>query len=181
MGRRSKAGFFCTTTRLMSCLGFAISRAALIALVAASAVTVPRAVAAPGITVEVRDCAEGIHLSVTDARLSEVLEQLSEVLKFRLQFDSSSDPIVNVNMTRQPVELVQALRSEGSKIISQAPDSRCPGRDRVTAVWILPEGKTDASLLPDALKQLSPHQRKIRAMYFQSHGMLPDGSPIQSE
>ena len=86
--------------------------------------------AGPEIRISLGNCTSGVHLVARDARLSDVLERLSESLAFQLQFEGDTDSVVNVNVSMPAPELVAKLSPSDSVIVAQAHDPRCPSRDK---------------------------------------------------
>ena len=86
------------------------------------------------------DCDAGVHLVARGVPMDALLSRLSEALGFQLRFIGSSDFIVDVDVVRQAPELLVKLSPIDSIIVAQGPDPRCPGRDRVTKVWVLSSG-----------------------------------------
>jgi len=91
------------------------------------------------------DCAAGVHLVARDAPLAEVFRGLSRTLGFELRFEGDESRRVTVNVTRPPVELVSSLSPQDSVIVTQAKDTKCPGRNRVVKVWVLSSAKEIAA------------------------------------
>jgi len=103
-------------------------------------------VAQDGIAIVHGDCDTGVHLVARGVPMNQLLSRLSEALGFQLRFIGSSESIVDIDIVRRPPELLIKLSPMNSIIVAQAPDPRCPGRDRVTEVWLLSSGaKTPAS------------------------------------
>jgi hypothetical protein len=86
-------------------------------------------------------CGSPVHVIARDAPLSKVLAELARVLEFKLQFDADSDPLVSVDASRRPVELVTTLAPEMNVGVTQSRDPGCAGRDRISKVWVLPKGQ----------------------------------------
>src|SRR5262249_54333681 len=61
-------------------------------------------------------------------------------LEFQVSFIGSSDFIVDIDVVRQAPELLIKLSPSDDMIVAQGPDPRCPGRNRVTKVWMLSSG-----------------------------------------
>ena len=74
-----------------------------------------------------------------------MLTQLAKALDFQLKFEASSDPTINVDVSRQAPELVAKLSPADNVIITQAPDPRCPRQHRIVKVWVLPSAKPAAA------------------------------------
>jgi hypothetical protein len=103
-------------------------------------------VSATGQQVEITsgDCRTGVQLVARNAPLAEVLKRLSRALDFELRFEGDETRRVTVNATRPPAELVSSLSPQDSIIVTQAKDAKCPGRNRVVKVWVLPSTKESA-------------------------------------
>jgi hypothetical protein len=86
------------------------------------------------------DCRSGVHLVAREARLSDILKRLARTLDFELRFESQSDPLVTVDAAYQPGELLVRLAPSANVSMMQADDPRCPQRQRVVKVWVLPDG-----------------------------------------
>jgi hypothetical protein len=91
------------------------------------------------------DCAPAIRLVAHDARLSDVLKQLAQTLDFQLSFESENDPLVSINANREPSELVAALAPSENISLAQARNPRCPNRERIVKVWVLPKGQRNVA------------------------------------
>ena len=96
---------------------------------------------APAVADEIRvsggDCAGTVRLVAHDAHLSTVLKRLAQALEFQVSFESDSDPVINVNATREPVDLVGLLAPSENVSLTQARNPRCPNRERIVKVWVL--------------------------------------------
>lgn len=133
---------------------------------------------APPIEVRKIDCASGVHLSARGAPLSMVLKKLSETLEFQYKFEAEGDPLVDIDATRQPVDLLKALAPEANITITQARDRKCPERDRIVRVWVLPKGAPSTSRPPPTRTPVvSPEAQAAYEAYLAAHGMRlgPDG------
>ena len=134
-------------------------------------------------------CEVGVHLVARGAPLDHVLARLSEVLGFQVQFIGSSDSVVDIDVARQAPELIRKLSPIDDLIIAQAPDPRCPGRDRVVKVWLLSKGKNNAppsisaspttrpaAVSPQPRQMSDAEKRQMREnedTYRKAHGMPP--------
>jgi hypothetical protein len=83
-------------------------------------------------------CASGVHLTVRDAPLSEVLQRMATALNFQLRFESAADPRVSFDATAQPGDLVTRLTGAVNVSTILRHNPRCPGRNRLVYVWVLP-------------------------------------------
>jgi hypothetical protein len=91
------------------------------------------------------DCAPAIRLVARDARLSDVLKRLAQTLDFQLRFESENDPLVSINTNREPSELVAVLAPSENISLEQARNPRCPSRERIVKVWVLPKGQRNVA------------------------------------
>ena len=127
------------------------------------------------------DCASGVHLVARDARLSDVLKRLARTLDFQLSFESESDPLVNFNATRQPIDLVARLAPLENVSMAKARDPRCPNRERILKVWVLPKGQDKSALRatapPPQTRPVQDATERARQagidQILQSHGLPP--------
>jgi len=87
------------------------------------------------------DCAPVVRLVARDARLSDVLKRMAQLLDFQLSFESANDPLVSINANREPRELVAVLASSENISLAHARNPRCPNRERIVKVWVLPKGE----------------------------------------
>jgi hypothetical protein len=84
------------------------------------------------------DCASAVHLVARDAPLSDVLRRLASALDFQMDFSSTSDPLVNVDTERSPVDLATRLAPLENLSITLARNPHCPDRQRIVKIWVLP-------------------------------------------
>ena len=110
------------------------------------------------------DCAPAIRLVVQDARLSDVLKRLAQTLDFQLSFESENDPLVSINANREASELVAILAPSENISLTQARNPRCPSRERIVKVWILPKGQRNVvratTSQPTATTNAPPQQAR---------------------
>lgn len=152
--------------------------------------------AAQQITIGKGNCATGVRLTAKGARLSEVLKKLSQTLEFQLQFDSSNDPIVNIDMSRRAPELIAKLSPADNIMVTQAPDPKCPRQYRVVKVWVLPTAKANVGAptpgaaarpaatpqasqpyTPAQLDEMSRQRKAAYDTYVREHGEPPPPDP----
>jgi len=128
------------------------------------------------------ECAGTVRLVAHDAPLSTVLKRLAHSLDFQVSYESESDPLVNVNASREPVDLLALLAPSENISITQARNPRCPSRDRIVKVWVLSKGQKNlarAALTPQVEANAAEQARKEKegaAMILQAHGL-----PVPSE
>jgi hypothetical protein len=125
-------------------------------------------------------CASAVHLVARDAPLSDVLKRLAKALDFQLSFDSDSNPLVSVDVVRPPIELVAGLAPLENVSMMQTRDPRCPQRERIVNVWVLPSGQGSPMRVVSASQQAQQAQeeqsRKEQEgidLFLQSHGFPP--------
>jgi len=136
--------------------------------------------AADRISIARIDCDTGVHLVAHAVPLPALLERLSQVLGFQLQLMGSSDSIIDVDIARHPPELIAKLSAVDNIIVSQTPDPRCPGRFRISKVWLLskvPGGlqrpAAEAASAPAMSEAEKQQIREADNAYRRAHGMPP--------
>lgn len=123
--------------------------------------------AANAATIEVSsgDCNQGVTVVARSAPLIDVLKRLAQALDFELRYEGDTGRIVNVNATRQPADLIASLSPQDSIVVTQAKDARCPQRNRIVKVWVLPSGspapKRDVTAVSASQAQPTAEQRPI--------------------
>jgi len=65
---------------------------------------------------------------------------MAAALDFQLHYDSENDPLITVDASLQPGDLVQRLLPLGNVSMIQARNPRCPHYQRILNVWVLPKG-----------------------------------------
>jgi hypothetical protein len=125
-------------------------------------------------------CASTVHLVARDAPLSDVLKQLAKALDFQLSFDSDSNPLVSVDAVRPPTDLVAGLAPLENVSMTQTRDPRCPQRERIVNVWVLPSGQGSPMRVVSASQQAQQAQEEqLRReqegidLVLKSHGIMP--------
>lgn len=132
---------------------------------------------AQDIRVSPASCETGVTLVAHRARTSDVLQQLSRSLGFAMRLEAPQDSIVSLEVTRPPAELLNLLLASQNAIVVEGSDPKCPGKRRVTSVWVLRAGGNGlpASQRPGALPWVvSPEAREQDEIYMRAHGMLPE-------
>jgi hypothetical protein len=108
------------------------------------------------------DCHSGIQLIAREAPLIDVLKDLARTLGFELRYEGDEARTINVSITRPAVDLIAALSPQDSIIVTRAKDPKCPGRDRVVKVWVLPSTQASsrsATSSPRSTSAASPSTR----------------------
>ena len=154
--------------------------AACIGLAAAS-LSMATSSAAEEIRISGGVCASGVHLVAREAHLSEVLKRLAKALDFQLSFQSDSDPVVSIDAIRQPPDLVARLAALENVSMTQASSPRCPDRQRIVKVWVLPRGAANPSRAVASVPatDLGEQARRAQAgtdMVLRAHG-VPTSQP----
>jgi hypothetical protein len=106
------------------------------------------AMIAPAAAQEIRigpSSCEGTTLLARHAKASDVLQQLSTTLGFKVQLEEPLDALVTIQSTRPADELIALLLASRNAIVTQAVDPMCPGTRRVTAVGLLKGGGSGAT------------------------------------
>jgi hypothetical protein len=116
------------------------------------------------------DCAPAVHVAAQNALLSHVLKQLSQELNFQLSFDSDTDPLVGVDATRPAIDLIFSLAQNENVSIAHARNPRCPRRERIIAVWVLPNGAQGDPSARVTKPVIDPQARMSRP----PNDMIPD-------
>ena len=125
-------------------------------------------------------CAAGTTLLARQAKAADVLKQLSDTLGFKVNLEEPLDALVTIQSTRPADELIAMLLASRNAIVTQAVDPKCPGKRRVTAVWVLRAGGTGATgrqppPRPGGLfGAATPAEREQQDEYMRAHGMLPE-------
>jgi hypothetical protein len=86
-----------------------------------------------------------------------VLNRLAQTLDFQLSFESENDPLVSITANREPSELVAALAPSENISVAQARNPRCPNRERIVKVWVLPKGQRNVARATTAQPATAPH------------------------
>ena len=157
----------------------------ILARIAACGVAVSTLAAlAPAAAQEIRvgpsTCDRGTTLLARHAKAADVLKQLSDTLGFKVTLEEPLDALVTIQSTRPADELIAMLLASRTAIVTQAVDPKCPGKRRVTAVWVLRAGGTGATgrqppPRPGGLfGAATPAEREQQDEYMRAHGMLPE-------
>ncbi|HEY3178210.1 MAG TPA: hypothetical protein VGL25_04960 [Casimicrobiaceae bacterium] len=134
------------------------------------------------------DCTSSVGLVARDARLSDVLKRLAQTLDFQLSFEAESDPVVSVSASRDPIELLTVLAPSENISVTQARNPRCPYRDRIIKVWVLPKGQKTATRAPatqappnaDTAAEQAKKAQQGADMILRSHG-IPTSQPEEQD
>lgn len=131
----------------------------------------PAAPASPAaglpISVEKRGC-RGLHVVAKQARLSDLLAELSKQAKFELRDQAGDTRAVDLDMTARPEDLVARLLAGGNLVTDDEPDPKCAGKVRLTKVWILPKGQEAPA------EGQAPHELTPIEIYRKAHGLPLD-------
>jgi hypothetical protein len=129
------------------------------------------------------DCTSGVHLVAREARLSDVLKGLARTLDFQLSFESDSDPLVNVDATMRPGELLARLASDGNISATVGSDPRCPGQTQIVRLWVLSTGRSNlqrpaspvqlAGQPQETATQIDKTQEAVQNFLAETHGFKP--------
>jgi hypothetical protein len=86
-------------------------------------------------------CGAPVRVVARDAALSSVLKELSRALGFTLRYDAVVDPLITIDATKPAIELLNGLAPEANLSVTQGPDPKCRGKERVIRVTVLAGGK----------------------------------------
>ena len=137
--------------------------------------------AAQQIRVENAACGEPIHVVARDAPLSDVLKRLGDVLRFRVEFQTQSDPRITLDERLDPSALVLRLLGEMNFSMEQVRDTRCVRAWRVAKLAILPQHGEQRIASARPAWQTPETDRIAReglSDYLRSHGM--DDQPAEA-
>jgi len=139
------------------------------------------------IRITTADCPAAVKLVARNAPLSEVLRKLAQSLDFELQFDASSDPLVNLDAAMPAPELVAKLLPGDNVIVTQSRDRRCPGQYRIAKLRVLRKsgdnGVARAAAIATPAEQSQRYEEMSRQAkeayqeYVRRHGKPPPGEP----
>jgi hypothetical protein len=127
------------------------------------------------------DCKTGTHLVAHGATLTEVLQRMSAVLGFKLHVGEPSASIVDVNLSGRGPDLVAKLAQSSNLMVRTSRYPQCPGRYRISEVWMLPGGvsapritATTSPLTPELIEANKKQDRENAIMYRKAHGLPLD-------
>jgi hypothetical protein len=141
------------------------------------AVIADAASAAPQIEVTALDCANGVHLVAQNAPVSEVLAQLARVKGFRVEASERASTLVTIDSVQSTQRLLTTLLRDENTIVKEEADPHCPGRSRVTMVWIIGKNSVATGVPSAPPKQpayVTPEAKEQDDLYKRGHGMLPE-------
>lgn len=154
-----------------------LARPGLAIAIAVAASSAPWSAVAADIRISGNDCGAAVHLVARDAALSDVLERLAESLHFELVGSAGNDAPVSVDVTRRPVDLVAGLAGLDNISMTLEDNPRCPARERIVKVWVLPRKQgASAHVSAAQAEQLRREQEGID-MVMRAHGVPPSQSP----
>ena len=158
------------------------------ALCAVAAVFASGSGVAGEIRIDGSACAAAVHLVARDAPLSDVLKRLGNALDFQVNFSSESDPRVNIDVVRAPIELVVRLAPLENMSMTQARNPRCPDRERIVRLWVLPSarGGDRAATAPDAVQVRAQEEQARQAqagvnVILSAHGIPSSGGQAEPQ
>ena len=133
-------------------------------------------------------CSANVRIEAHDANVSQILARLAAAAGFTLTFKSQSDPRIDFDDSGDVATLVAHLLAGGNVTIVTAPVAACGGRERVTTVWVLPDGtKTAAPGTPSHGDPSAARKAEAKVpdapvdpLYARSHGIaleLPGTQP----
>ncbi len=139
--------------------------------------------AAAEIEIKGGQCMSNVHLVAHEAPLSAILAKLAKSLDFQLSFDSESDPAVDIDVKRSPLDVVRQLIGTENVSVIQASNPKCPDHDKIVKIWVLPKPGVLRASLPAANAKTAQDQtdyaRKARSeveQYLRPQGAVEDAS-----
>src|SRR5262249_19561802 len=75
-------------------------------------------------------CTRVVHVVGHEARLSDVLREISHSVGFTFRFESTGDPLVSIDEQLAPTELLRRLAGDLNFSMEQTADARCTERTR---------------------------------------------------
>jgi hypothetical protein len=159
------------------------ARAAVLAAAAVATLLASPPVLGDEIRIDRGDCSAGVHLVARGARLSDVLKGLAQSLDFQLSFEADSDPLINVDATMRPGELLARLASDGNISATVRSDPRCPGQTQIVRLWVLSTGRSNLQRPPspaqlagqpqETATQIDKTQEAVQNFLAETHGFKP--------
>lgn len=146
--------------------------------------------AMPGPSVRMLKCGAGVHVATSGVRLSTLLQQMSQVMRFDLNYWAEDDPVVTLEVQQHPQDIMRTLSTRANMVVVYRQKGRCSGQPDVKAVWVVPAGAAPSSPAAPA----SALSRGLRASnaptsprggpavdlddstreYMELHGLLPE-------
>jgi hypothetical protein len=155
-------------------------RATVFAAVAAATLLASPPILGEEIRIDRGDCTTGVHLVARGAHLSDVLKGLARTLDFQLSFEADSDPLINVDATMLPGELLARLASDGNISATVRSDLRCPGQTDIVKLWVLSSGRSNLQLPASTVQlagqpqgpatQIDKTQEAVESFLAETHG-----------
>lgn len=124
-------------------------------------------------------CKGKVGLTAQNAKLSEVMQRLSQSLGFVLEYKSGNDPLINVDAHQPALKLIKSLTRSQNLVLVDEADPKCPGTRRIVKVALLPQGPETAArpLPPPPPRQMTPQESEGLALYRKAHGLDENGNP----
>ena len=109
------------------------------------------------------------------------MKRVAQTLDFQLSFEADADPLVTINATRDAIDVLTHIASAQNVSIAKVRNERCPERERIVKVWVLPKGSKVAAARTPTVQPVQPSAaEQARAqqgvnMILQAHGIpTPD-------
>ena len=140
-------------------------------------------IALPACAADIRitggNCASAVHVVARDAALSDVLRRLAKALDFELVDGGASDASVSVDVARRPVDLIASLAGNENVSMTVETNPRCPRRERIVKLWILPGRQATPVRTRPSAAQAEQARREQEGidMVMRAHGMPTPQSP----
>jgi len=121
-------------------------------------------------------CGATVHLVARDAPLSDVLQQLAKSLHFELVGAADDDTRVNVDVARRPTDLVARLAGLDNISMTLEENPRCPGRERIVKLWVLPRKEVAATHATAAQAEQARREQEGIDTFLRAHGQATSKS-----
>src|SRR5262249_554662 len=121
-------------------------------------------------------CTRVVHVVAHEARLSDVLREISHSVGFTFRFESTGDPLVSIDEQLAPTELLRRLAGDLNFSMEQTADARCTERTRSAKLFVLPDagmgnGTVESSRNGWQTSETAKIARQTGLDYVQSHGL----------
>lgn len=116
-------------------------------------------------------CSGAARLSARDAKLSDVLKELGQVLGFQVSFRADHDPVLNIDATGTPEHLVASIVRGENTSRTHVRDAHCGDRVRLVEVWVLP-GRMDEPIGAQASTSPAPGASGLTVARYDGNYLL---------
>jgi hypothetical protein len=117
----------------------------------------------------------GVRVVARNAQAADVLQALSTTFGFRVSMESKVSGTVNIDSELSSTELIPRVLPDENVITTQQRDPLCPGKYRLSRVWVLTRTQPPPAPHLPAIASIpvTPEAREQDELYQRAHGMLP--------